>query len=82
MTTITEIRAVRATLENFYHAVIIPYCKAEGTDPVKMLKIVVRHTARLAEQDQLDAHRSAYFTLPASGSPYEYTNRPSIVLAH
>ena len=82
MTTIIEIRAVRATLENFYNAVIIPYCKAEESDPVKMLKIVVRHTVRTAEQAQLDAHRSAYFTLPASGSPFEYTNRPSMVSAH
>lgn len=82
MTTITEIRAVRATLENFYHAVIVPNCKIEGNDPMKIFKAVVRHTVRLAEQDQLDAHRSAYFTLPVSGSQYEYTNRLSIVSAY
>lgn len=64
-TTITEIRSVRTALENFYHAVIIPSCKIEGTDPVEMFNAVVRHTVRTAEQAQLDAHRSAYFTLPA-----------------
>ena len=68
-TTIAEIHAVRATLENFYHAVIAPSCKIEGTDPVEMFNATIRHTTRIAEQDQLDAHRSAYFTLPASGSP-------------
>ena len=64
MTTITEFRAVRASLENFYHAVIVPRCKADGSDPLETFNAVVRHTARIAEQDQLDAHRSAYFTLP------------------
>lgn len=68
MTTITEIRAVRATLENFYYAVIVPDCKIEGNDPMKIFNAVVRHTVRIAEQDRLDAHRSAYFTLPVSGS--------------
>ena len=81
-TTIAEFRAVRAALEYFYHVIIIPRCKADGSDPLKMFNAVVRHTARIAEQDQLDAHRSAYFTLPASGSPYEYSNRLSIVSIH
>lgn len=80
-TTIAEFRAVRATLENFYHTVIVPDCKTEGTDPVQMWNAVVRHTARLAEQYQIDAHRSAYFTLPASGSPYDYISRLNIASA-
>lgn len=81
-TTIAEFRAVRAALEYFYHAVIVPDCKSEGTDPMKTLNAVVRYTVRFAEQAQLDANRSAYFTLPASGSPYEHTNRLSIVSMH
>lgn len=68
-TTIAEILAVRAALENFYHADIVPSRKIEGADPVEMFNAAIRHAARNAEQAQLDAHRSAYFTLSPSGAP-------------